>query len=439
MSIDVIEVELWGKTIAAVSWDPTTAIASFEYTPEFQASGIQIAPLVMPLGPNIYSFPELSRPSFRGLPGALADSLPDRFGNILINTWLIRSGRADFTPLERLCYIGQRGMGALEFKPAFERKSNESTPVEIASLVNLANKALSEKESLTTRIGGTDNEELESMRDILQVGTSAGGARAKALIAWNEDTNEVRTGQVKAPPGFGYWLLKFDGVSGNRDKELEDPGGYGRTEYAYHRMALAAKIKMSECRLHHENGRSHFMTRRFDRTGSGGKILLQSLCAIAHLDFNRAGAYSYEQAMQVAHDLSLGHPAITQLYRRMAFNVFARNQDDHTKNIAFLMDQMGRWTLAPAFDVTYSYNPNGLWTRQHQMTINGKTEDLTIEDLYAVARRFRIGRKNQLDEILEEVDESLDLWPDLASEAGVSNETMESVRLNHRRLRDLHE
>jgi len=275
------------------------------------------------------------------------------------------------------------------------------------------------------------------MRDILRVGTSAGGARAKAIIAWNETTGEVRSGQVKAPSGFGYWLMKFDGVSGNRDKELNDPMGFGRIEYAYYRMALVAGIEMSECRLFQEGGRSHFMTRRFDRTAEGRKIFMQTLCGIAHMDFNQAGAYSYEQAMDVALKIGLGKDVLEQLFRRMVFNVLTRNQDDHTKNIGFLMDKRGQWSLAPAYDMTYSHNPAGVWTHQHQMRINGKRDGFVREDFHAVARRFDIAPASAIDEMLAAVDRALDVWPTLANEAGVPEKTASFIASNHRRLETL--
>ncbi|NOU35808.1 MAG: type II toxin-antitoxin system HipA family toxin [Kiritimatiellaceae bacterium] len=430
------DVLLWGNVIGSASWDADRQLALFEYAPDFLDSGIALAPLTMPLRKQVYSFPELARESFHGLPGMLADALPDRFGNLLIDEWLVRTGRspADFTPVERLCYLGQRGMGALEFRPALRDRQSGSVPVNVAALVDLANTALAQKEMLATKIGPENEEELDGMRDILRVGTSAGGARAKAVIAWNEKTGEVRSGQVKAPPGFGYWLIKFDGIGGNRDKELNDPQGFGKIEYAYHRMALAAEIEMSECRLFQENGRSHFMTRRFDRTNDGKKIFMQSLCGIAHMDFNQAGAYGYEQALDVAQRLGLGAGALEQLFRRMVFNVMARNQDDHTKNIAFLMNKRGEWRLAPAYDVIYCYNPDGAWTRRHQMSVNGKHDNFEKADFEAVAKRFSILRKNGVNQILEETAAALARWPQFATEAGVPEQTAQQIASHHRQI-----
>ena len=439
MSAVSAEIFLWGTNIGAVIWNAQQKVALFEYTSAFLASGIELAPLTMPAGRKVFSFPDLKKGTYQGLPGMLADSLPDKFGNLLIDEWLVRTGRdqESFSPVERLCYIGSRGMGALEFRPSIRVRQGGAMPVDIAELVTLANRALEEKKALNTVFEKKSVEDTDAMRDILRVGTSAGGARAKAVIAWNEATGEVRSGQVKAPVGFGYWLMKFDGVSENRDKELADPLGFGQIEYAYYRMALAAGIDMNECRLYRENGRSHFMTRRFDRTPEGQKVFMQTLCGIAHMDFNMAGGYSYEQALNVARKLGLDKSALEQLFRRMVFNVFARNQDDHTKNISFLMNKKGRWSLSPAYDMVYSYNPDGAWTHQHQMRINGKVNGFVQQDFYAVARRFNIVSPAEVENILEEVDAAVGLWPKWASEADVSEETVSYIASNHQRLKSL--
>jgi len=429
-------VELWGRTIGAVSWKEARSIAEFEFTREFQNSGVELAPLRMPLGRRIYSFPELAGESFYGLPGMLADSLPDRFGNLLIDQWLTREGRSpeSFSPVERLCYVGTRGMGALEFQPAMRPRMETSREVDIGSLVELASRALSDREQFGACLSGRDDDDGEAMRDILRVGTSAGGARAKAIIAFNKNTKEVRSGQAQAPPGFTHWILKFDGVSGNRGRDLEAPKGYGKIEYAYSLMARAAGVTMTECRLLRENDRHHFMTRRFDRTATGKKLLLQSLCAMNHMDFNQAGAYGYEQALDVARRLDLARDEQVQLFRRMVFNIMGRNQDDHTKNISFLMDQEGRWTLAPAYDVTYSYNPSGAWTSRHQMTLGGKRDSFGQEDFRAAARRFGLLRRSRIHDLMSEVDAALEQWPGFAAQAGVPEETACEIAGNHRRL-----
>jgi len=414
----VAEVRLWGRSIGAVSVEDARSAAAFQFTDEFTRSGIQVSPLRMPLSDRVYSFPGLARETFHGLPGLLADSLPDRFGNALIDTWLASQGRSaeSFNAVERLCYIGSRGMGALEFAPAQGPKSRTSEPLDIAALVQLASDVLSQRSGLRHSMASADT--AETLRDILRVGTSAGGARAKAVIAWNRQTNEVRSGQVAAGDGFDYWILKFDGVSGNRDKELEDPTGYGSIEYAYALMAKAAGIDISECRLLEENGRRHFMSRRFDRLAGGEKLHMQSLGALAHFDFNLAGAYSYEQALQVMRTLDLPMASIEQQFRRMAFNIVARNQDDHVKNIAFLMDKQGRWSLSPAFDVTYSYNPEGLWTATHQMSMNGKRDDFTLEDFRTCAK-FASMKRGRAEAILDDVIAAVKRWPEFAEQAKV--------------------
>ena len=421
------EVRLWGRTIGAVSLQEGEDAASFEYDPAFAQSGIEVAPMAMPLSRRVYRFPALSRTTFHGLPGLLADSLPDKFGNALVDAWLASQGRqADsFNAVERLCYTGERGMGALEFAPATGPAAKQATHIEVSQLVELASEILTHRNNLQATFAG--KESADALTDILRVGTSAGGARAKAVIAWNPQTNEVRSGQVKAGQGFEYWLLKFDGVSGNKDKELEDPRGYGLIEYAYYLMALDCGIEISECRLFRENGRSHFMTRRFDRLAGGGKLHMQSLCAMAHYDFNMAGAYSYEQALLAMRQLQLPMQAIEQQFRRMAFNIVARNQDDHVKNIAFLMDKSGEWSLSPAFDMTYSFNPSGAWTASHQMTMNGKRDHFTLEDFNACAKTASM-KRGRAAKILAEVQATVSKWKSFAEEAGVPDVVREKIQ-----------
>lgn len=421
------EVRLWGRTIGAVSLQDGEEVASFEYDAEFAQSGIQIAPIVMPLSRRVYRFPELSRPTFLGLPGLLADSLPDKFGNALIDAWLASQGRQanSFNAVERLCYTGERGMGALEFIPAIGPSARQTTRIEVGQLVELASEVLTRRNNLQATFATEGSE--DALRDILRVGTSAGGARAKAVIAWNPKTNEVRSGQVKAGKGFEYWLLKFDGVSGNKDKELEDPKGYGMIEYAYFLMGLECGIDINECRLFEENGRSHFMTRRFDRLADGEKLHMQSLCALAHYDFDMAGAYSYEQAFLVMRQLQLPMQAIEQQFRRMAFNIVARNQDDHVKNIAFLMNKSGEWSLSPAFDLTYSFNPAGAWTASHQMTMNGKRDNFTMEDFNACAKTASM-KRGRAANIVAEVQATVSKWRPFAEEAGVPDVVREKIQ-----------
>jgi serine/threonine-protein kinase HipA len=427
----VAAVELWGTPIGAVALTGSTGIASFQYEPSFLASGIQLSPLMMPLADRIYSFPDLSPRTFRGLPGLLVDSLPDRFGNNLINAWLARQGRPtdSLDSVERLCYTGRRGMGALEFAPAQGPIDKGSEAIELSELVALASDILSHQQSWATALQTPDRE--EALQTILRVGTSAGGARAKALIAWNPSTEEVRSGQLDAPPGFSHWLLKFDGVRGNKDKELEDPQGYGLIEFAYSQMAQAAGISMTECRLLEENERRHFMTRRFDRDDAGEKLHMQSLGALAHFDYNEPGSYSYEQAFLVMRQLELSMQEVEQQFRRMVFNLAARNQDDHVKNIAFLMDRTGQWALSPAFDVTWSFNPSGAWTASHQMSVNGKRDQFTRSDLLAAGRSAQL-KRGRATTIVEEVLVAVRDWPRFAADADVPEEHARDIQASHR-------
>jgi len=426
-------VKLWGMLVGAVSWDPEKEFATFEYDGKFLEKGLDVSPLKMPITvaqrqTAKFAFPALPKNSFRGLPGMLADALPDRFGNSIIDAWLARQGRTpdSFSPVERLCYAGKRAMGALEFAPIISESTEQSVPVEVSELVKIVQTIADERSRLKTKFG---HDPADAILDIIRVGTSAGGSRPKAVIAFNDETKEVRSGQVDAPDGFNYWVLKFDGV---KDHALGDPAGYGRIEYAYYKMATAAGIEMTECRLFEENGRAHFMTRRFDRLGNRGKLHLQSLCAIAHFGFNEPGAYSYEQAFQVMRELRLPYRDAEQQFRRMIFNVVARNQDDHTKNIAFLMDRSGRWHLSPAFDVIYAYNPTGDWTSRHQMSINGKRDGFIKEDLLQVGKEMNI--KSRL-RIIDEIVDVAANWSGFAKDAGVEPSQVKSIGRAHRLLR----
>lgn len=427
----IAEVRLWGRTIGAVSLDEGREVAAFQYDADFARSGIELSPLVMPLSERVYESPALPRKTFQGLPGLLADALPDKFGNALIDAWLATQGRApeSFSAVERLCYTGTRGMGALEFAPVLGPKPRKASKLEVDALVRLAGEVLTHRGDLLGHFHEAGKEQV--LRDILIVGTSAGGARAKAVIAWNRATDEVRSGQIAAGEGFDYWLLKFDGVEGNKDKELEDPKGYGAIEFAYHLMAKEAGITMSDCRLLEENGRRHFMTRRFDRLAGGAKLHMQSLCALAHFDFNQAGAYSYEQALLTIRQLKLPMAAVEEQFRRMVFNVVARNQDDHVKNIAFLMNQQGEWSLAPAFNVTYSYNPSGSWTAAHQMPLNGKRDGFTLADFEACAKAALM-KRGRAGRIIEEVQDAVKRWPEFAAEAQVPDEWRNRIGKMHR-------
>ncbi len=429
--LDTALVRLWGEVVGAVSWLDDLGYGVFEYDRTFLTKGIDVSPIHMSLddarnGDGIFSFPSLNRHTFLGLPGLLADALPDKFGNSIIDAWLARNGRdsVGFSPVERLCYTGKRGMGALEFAPAIIGKYDKSVPVEISALVDLAQEVMRDHKVLSGNLGGSEKENADAIMDILRVGTSAGGARPKAVIAM-DDKGNVLSGQARAPEGYDYWVLKFDGVT---DLELGEPGGYGRIEYAYYLMAKAAGIDMTECRLLEENGRAHFMTKRFDRV-DGEKLHLQSLCGIAHYDFNMAGAYSYEQAFSVMRGLRLSKADAAQQYRRMVFNIVARDLDDHTKNISFLMAPDAVWKLSPAYDVIYSHNPAGKWTNQHQMSLNGKRDHFTEEDLMTAGDSIGLAKPQ---EVINDVFSAVERWPEFAKAAGVDDKTMEEISGNHR-------
>lgn len=422
------EVKLWGEPVGAVSLHEGDDVATFEYLPEFAEGKLEVAPLTMPLGEHgPFRFSELAQRTFKGLPGLLADSLPDRYGNALIDSWLDRQGRTpdSFNAVERLCYVGRRGMGALEFKPSLGPRPTPSHQIDIGALAELAASVLSERNRLRTAL-----DQDEALDEILRVGSSAGGARAKALIALNPNTNEVRSGQLDAKSCFEHWILKFDGI-GDSSREVGAPDGYGAIELAYSRMAKAAGIEMSDCRLLEENGRRHFMTRRFDRLADGSKLHMQSLGAIAHLDFNQPGANSYEQALMTIRRLGLSMAEIEEQFRRMAFNVVARNQDDHVKNIAFLMDWDGRWRLSPAFDLIYAFNPSGSWTAQHQMSLNGKRDGFTVEDFREVGRAASM-KRGRAEQILAEVIAAVEIWPEAAGAAGVDERRIGRIGGSHR-------
>jgi serine/threonine-protein kinase HipA len=420
------KVLLWGSVIGAVSWLEDRELGVFQYSPDFLRSGIQISPLVMPLNDFPYEFPALPRNTFKGLPGLLADSLPDRFGNAVIDAWLASQGRsaASFNSVERLCYIGTRGMGALEYQPTIFGYSTKEKKIQLAKLVELVNRILDQRAGLKGILTGVDDHEV--LEDVLRVGTSAGGARAKAILAWNPTTKEFRSGQLDLEPGFEHWLLKFDGITNNRDKELADPQGYGKIEYAYYLIAKRIGIQMMESTLHQEGGRSHFMTKRFDRTEGGGKVHVQTLGAIAHYDYNVAGSNSYEQALQVMKRLGLSRQELEQQVYRTFFNIVGRNQDDHVKNIAFLMDRGGNWTLSPAYDLTYSWNPEGAWTSQHQMSLNNKRDNFSRSDLISFAKHAGI-KKTLAEEMIDRVISEFNKWPEVADSVGVSTDQINKI------------
>jgi serine/threonine-protein kinase HipA len=430
------EVILWGKRIGAVLWDPRRDVGVFEYDPAFIGSGIEISPITVPLGRGVFDFPTLPKGTFHGLPGFLADSLPDRFGNALIDRWLAEQGRSSgsMDPVERLLYTGRRGMGALEFEPAQGAKQGEGSAVDIAPLVELAGRVLGDRKSLAGVIDGKDDS--EALVEILRVGTSAGGARAKAVLAWNEETGEFHSGQTQAGPGFTQWLFKFDGVAESGDHGLADPQGFGRLEYACYLLAKKAGVAMTRSRLHEEGGRAHFMTQRFDRVGDvskgqSGKLHMLSLGGLRHFDFNQPRGYSYEQALETIRLLEIGRDALEQMVLRAIVNVVIRNQDDHVKNIAFLMNRAGQWSLAPAYDVVYSFNPKGSWTNEHQMTINGKSDRFVRADLHSLGRLADLKPK-RVDALLERTLEAASNWVALAEQAGVPDDLRDRAKAGFR-------
>ncbi|PIQ61428.1 MAG: toxin HipA [Bacteroidetes bacterium CG12_big_fil_rev_8_21_14_0_65_60_17] len=427
------EVRLWGTTIGAVFLDDGETVASFEYAPGFLGSGIGLSPVHLPLRQGVFRFPELDGGAFHGLPGMLADSLPDRYGHALINAWLARQGRTpeSFNAVERLCYVGRRGMGALEYEPARGPDPSESHVLQVGTLAELAGRVIRERGRLDTRLDAGE----DAIRDILRVGTSAGGARAKALIAWNPETNDVRSDQVHPGDGFSHWVLKFDGVSGDERIEVGRSTGYGAVEYAYSVMARRAGICMPETRLFEEGGRRHFMARRFDRTDEGDKRHMQSLGALLHFDYNLAGAYAHEQALALIRRLGLGMDTVEEQYRRMVFNIVTCNQDDHVKNIAFLMDRRGHWSLSPAFDITWNYNPEGAWTSRHQMRVNGKRDDFTTGDLEAVADAASM-KRGRWREILQDVLNAAAAWTDVAFETGIPEDDARAIAATFRIIAD---
>ena len=415
--VDVARVKMFGMNIGTFKWDDTYDMARFEYDEHFVGKGLEPSPLMMPVKQGrIYSFGNLNRDVFYGLPGMLADALPDTYGRALFDKWLSMVGRTSGNPIETLCFLGQRCMGALEFEPATGPVTTDMK-IEIDSLVEVAKEALSKKEEFGTNL---DADRKAAIAEILRLGTSAGGQRAKAVIAYNKETGEVRSGQVQAPTGFDYYLIKLDGVSAEAGfKETEN---FGRLEFSFSLLAKECGIEMTECALIEENGRAHFLTKRFDRV-NGNKIHMQTLCGIAHYDFHLRRAYSYEQAFNVMRRLRLPYSQAEEMFLRMVFNVVIRNQDDHTKNISFLMDNVGKWRLSPAYDLGFAYNPKGAWTNTHQMSINGKFDDITRKDLQAFAISNNIKNAN---EIIDKVCEVTSKWPEMAKNCGVPKEMIDA-------------
>lgn len=416
--VDVAQVNLYGQVMGYVRWDNQYDRALFEYDADFVRKGIEPSPLQMPAREGrVYSFGDLNRETFKGLPGLLADSLPDTYGRALFDQWLSLMGRTSSNAIETLCFMGKRCMGAMEFEPAIEM-GNRDMRIEMDTLVEVAREALVEKSQFSTHLS---EDKKAAVADILRLGTSAGGQRAKVIIAYNPQTQEIRSGQVEAPDGFDYYLIKLDGVSATTGfRETEN---YGRLEYSFYRLARACGIDMMDCTLLEENGRAHFMTKRFDRM-NGHKVHMQTLCGLAHYDFRLQHAYSYEQAFDVMRGLRLSYAEAQEMFRRMVFNVVVRNQDDHTKNISFLMDEQGRWRLSPAYDMGYAYNPKGKWTSTHQMSVNGKFDNITRQDLMTCATNNNI--KNAA-EIIDQVCDVAAHWSTIARECGVPQTMIDGI------------
>lgn len=426
----IARVKIWDTTVGAVTWSEKEGMAFFEYDKNFEKGSLNLSPLMMPIGGvhRVYSFPGLRQKdangqnAFNGLPGLLADSLPDKYGNELIDAWLASQGRAagSMNPVEKLCFIGSRAMGALQFEPVVGLEEKGSFEVDIQSLVEVASKILSKRQDFTANMESGE----VAIRQILSIGTSVGGARPKAVIAYDERTGDVRSGQCDAEPGYEHWLIKLDGVS---DAQLGSSTGWGRVEYAYYLMAKECGLEMMPCMLKEENGRAHFMTKRYDRVGGARRLHTQSMCAMSHMDFNKNLSYSYEQLFQIMRQLNLTYPEMEQMFRRMVFNAYARNCDDHTKNHAFIMDETGRWALAPAYDICYAYNPTNHWVSRHALSINGKREHFSVADFMTVARLINCRKP---EAIICEVREVVASWTDFAVMAHVDDKLGGMIREN---------
>lgn len=417
--VDIAKVKLYGNDLGTFRWDERYAVAQFEYADSFVGRGIEPAPIMMPVREGrVYSFGDIGKETFKGLPGMLADSLPDTYGRALFERWLALTGRQSGNPIETLCFLGKRCMGALEFEPAMDMPYNSNTQIEIDTLVNVASEALAEKKDFGANLS---DDKKAAIAEIVRLGTSAGGQRAKAIIAYNKNTGEVLSGQVDAPAGFDYYLIKLDGVTA--EAGFRETQNFGRLEYSFYRLVKECGIEMSECSLIEENGRAHFLTKRFDRV-NGEKVHMQTLCAVAHYDYRLLRAYSYEQALNVMRTLRLPYSQAQEMFRRIVFNVVVRNQDDHTKNVSFLMDKNGKWRLSPAYDMGFSYNPDGGWTSQHQMSINGKFDGITRSDLLEIAKRNNI---KEAVEIIDQVSTIASGWGCIASECGVPDLMVDTI------------
>lgn len=417
--VDIARVNLYGQPIGTFRWDNNRQLAHFEYADSFIGKGLEPSPILMPVRQGrVYSFSDIGHETFKGLPGMLADSLPDTYGRALFDRWLALTGRSSGNAVETLCFLGKRCMGALEFEPAMDAPYSPDVRIELDSLVEVASEALSEKEEFGANL---EEDKKAAIAEIVRLGTSAGGQRAKAIIAYNPSTGEVRSGQIEAPEGFDYYLIKLDGVTA--ETGFRETQNFGRLEYSFYRLVRECGIEMSDCSLIEENGRAHFLTKRFDRQ-NGEKFHMQTLCGIAHYDYRNPRSYSYEQAFNIMRALRLPYSQAQEMFRRMVFNVVIRNQDDHTKNISFLMDKRGEWYLSPAYDMGFAYNPKGGWTAQHQMSINGKFDDITRKDLLEFARHNNI---KEAAEIIDRITEVSSCWPRMAKECEVPRPMIDAI------------
>ena len=433
---EVVSVKYKEHDVGAVSFNTETGLGAFEFEPRFIKTGIELSPVKMPLSQKVYSFPETDYTVFKGLPGMIVDSLPDDFGNAVLNAWIASQGKstADITPIQRLKYTGKRGMGALTYHPATQIKNlNASQHIEIQSLVSIAQEILDKREKFSVALGARGQKDKEAMMALLSVGVSAGGARPKAVLAFNDDFTQVRSGQTDVPEGFTHFIMKFDGVSEhNKDKEtFGDPMGYGAMEYVYHLMAKACGIDMMPCHLLDEGDRRHFITQRFDRDGNK-KRHVQTLNGLAHISYKKVGSYSYAELLAIARELKLSPNDAMQIFKRMVFNIVARNHDDHSKNFGFMLDDQHQWQLTPAYDLAYSYKPESHWVNSHWMKLNGKRDNFTREDFYSFEKLSPIFSKRKIDRIIEETTEHVSRWNDLAAEHSVPNSLLKLIGSNLR-------
>ncbi|MDR2957520.1 MAG: type II toxin-antitoxin system HipA family toxin [Coriobacteriales bacterium] len=456
--VNSIEVICWDVPVGALAFDARYGVYAFEYYESFRQSGWELSPLLLPLSTSgAVVFPNLSRETYFGLPAFIADSLPDAFGNMLIDSWMASQGisRNQITSLDRLAYLGTRAMGALEFRPALRRESTTASALAMSELVETARQALivnlrqdrqnpdialvvppeggaalavplegreiahavppeggavlaEPSEGRETALLDTSPTPQSELAQLIAIGTSAGGARAKAVVGFNPQTEDFISGQFHLPQGFEPWIIKFDLSAPGEAAQPGRKQAYGRIEYAYYLMAQDAGLDMQPCRLYEAASRAHFMTRRFDRTPAGHKLHMQTLCAMTGLDFNLRDTHDYNQAFMTIEELGLGYQTTDQLFRRMTFNVAMANNDDHTKNLSFIMSPTGQWQLAPAYDLIHAYNPQGQWTSRHLMSVNGKYSNITKNDLLAVAERFHVSApKDIIDSILAIATE----WP----------------------------